>query len=468
MSNFEFGMIGLGTMGRSLLLNMADHGFSIAGYDLDEAKAKALQEAAAGKEAIGTSDLATFVSALRTPRAIMMLVPAGKPVDSVIASLLPHLSPGDVIIDGGNSYFKDTDRRYQELQAKGIEFVGMGVSGGEEGARRGPSMMPGGSGASFARIQPVLEAVAAKAQDGAPCVAHVGDGSAGHYVKMVHNGIEYAMMQLLAETYDILKRLNGMDNPALAAAFDAFNQSDIGGFLIEITSEVLRKKDDQSDDYLVDRILDQAKGKGTGKWTSQDAMDLAVPIPTIDAAVSARILSALKPERVKLASSLGEAFKSSGASLEVETVRQALGAAMLLSYAQGLSLIAEASKEYKFDVPMANVVRIWRAGCIIRSKFLPVLTQAYEADASLENPLMSGIVQAALGPNLAALRHFVQTAIQHGVPVPAFSASLAYIDGFTTSRLPANLVQAQRDLFGAHTFERIDQPGTFHANWSQA
>lgn len=466
MSNYEFGMIGLGTMGRSLLLNMVDHGYSVAGYDLDPVKAQALQDAAGGK-ALGTSDLATFIGSLRVPRAIMMLVPAGGPVDSVIQTLLPHLQPGDVIIDGGNSYFKDTDRRFLELQAKGIEFVGMGVSGGEEGARRGPSMMPGGSSASYERIMPVLESVAAKGPDGAPCVARVGNGSAGHYVKMVHNGIEYGLMQLISETYDVLKRGLGHDQATIIQNFQDLATGDSGGFLLEITATVLAKLDADGTP-LVDKVKDQAKGKGTGKWTSQDAMDLGIPIPVIDTSVNARELSSLKEERVAAESLYAGLNRKISLSLTSSQVANALRGAMLLTYAQGLALIAEASKEYKFDVPMVTVARIWRAGCIIRSKFLPLFMDVYEEEPNLENPLLSPLLAKEILAVAGDLRAFCEATIAAGIATPCHLAAIAYLDGITTGRGPANIIQAQRDFFGAHTYERTDQTGTFHTNWSQA
>lgn len=462
----ELGMVGLGTMGRNLLLNVADHGFSVAGLDHGQEKADLLEKEGAytGKILGGFTDAKAFVAALNAPRAIMMLVPAGAPVDSVIQELLPLLTPGDLLIDGGNSFFPDTNRRYKELAEKGFGFIGIGVSGGESGARRGPSMMAGGDKKVYEAVRPILEAVAAKA-DGEPCVALLGEGAAGHYVKMVHNGIEYALMQIIAEVYDIMKRGAGHSNEEIASAFDAWNGSEIGGFLLQITTTVLRHKEDGQ--YLVDLIQDAAKQKGTGKWTSQDAMDLHVPTPGIDAAVSARDLSALKAEREKIGAALGAA--SGGVDREglIEALTGALHASILLSYAQGFQQLRGASTQHGFDIDIATAASIWRAGCIIRSELLKEYTRAYRANPGLESILLDPALGKFAMTGRTGLVETIARANRAGIPVPALSASLAYLDGARSPRLPANLIQGQRDFFGAHTYERLDKPGVFHTAWAE-
>lgn len=467
-AQYDFGMIGLGTMGHALLLNMADHGFGVAGYDTDPKKVEAIGE---GGRIAGFSDMAAFVRSIRKPRAIMMLVPAGGPVDSVIAGIRPLLEPGDFLIDGGNSFYKDTDRREKELRGAGFGFIGMGVSGGEAGARSGPSMMPGGTPENYERIRPIVEAVAAK-YDGEPCVALMGAGSAGHYVKTVHNGIEYAMMQLIAEAYDFTRTALGHTNQEIADGFGKWNEGDLGGFLIEITSTVLRYQDPETGRDLVDLISDKAKSKGTGKWTSQDAMDLGYPIPTIDASVNAREISGLKPERVK-AEELYGAYEAAKPSADARCIhRQDLAAALrlsfLLAYAQGLGQIKVASEEYDFGTDLQAVARVWRAGCIIRSKLLEPIRAALAEDPALPNLLLASSIKALVDADEPGLRATVIRMQEARIPVPALSASLAYLDGYRRAWLPANLIQAQRDFFGAHTYERLDKPGTFHTRWDQA
>ncbi|MDR3687783.1 MAG: NADP-dependent phosphogluconate dehydrogenase [Fimbriimonas sp.] len=466
---YDFGMVGLGTMGRALLLNMADHGFAVAGLDTDTGKVDALHSEGAGKPVKGFGDAAAFVQAIRKPRAIMMLVPAGAPVDSVIHSLSPFLEERDFLIDGGNSYFKDTDRRALELTAKGLGFIGMGVSGGESGARHGPSMMPGGTEANYARIKPIVESVAAHF-DGEPCVALMGSGSAGHYVKTVHNGIEYAVMQMISEVYDVMKRGLGLSNAAIADTFDAWNHAELQSFLVEITTVVLRYKDEATGKELVELISDKAKQKGTGKWTSQDAMDLGMPIPTVDVAVAAREMSGLKAERVEAAKVLkpsGEALPYSGDEA-IECLRHALYAAVLIAYAQGLALLKEASREYGYGTNLETVAKVWRAGCIIRSRSLETIRAAYAANPDLANILVDPTISKIVLEHECALRKAVMGAIQASIPVPSLSASIAYLDGYRSEILPANLIQGQRDLFGAHTYERTDKEGAFHTQWEQA
>lgn len=466
---FDFGMIGIGVMGSNLLLNIADNGFAVIGFDLKQERADALEAAAPqGTTVKGTTDIAFMTQALKKPRKIMMLVPAGKPVDDVINNLLPHLEEGDIVIDGGNSFFKDTQRRFEELQPKGIHFFGMGVSGGEAGARFGPSMMPGGDKKAYQYLKPILEGVAAKA-DGRPCVAYMGNGPAGHYVKMVHNGIEYAMMQLISEAYDIMKRGCGLTNEDLHKTFSAWNSGNLQSFLIEITAEIFRTLDTETtdkSDYLVDFILDKAGSKGTGKWTSQDAMDIGVPIPTIDAAVAARILSAYKDQRVQAAKIYSQNGKNIATENIITLLEDALFFSFIIAYAQGLSLLAKASEEYRFDIPLPEVVSIWKGGCIIRSALLYQFDKAYAADAGLSNVLLNDSLAALLNQKQKAVREVLSAAIKAGIPVAAISSALGYFDAYCSERLPTNLIQAQRDFFGAHTYQRIDKEGVFHTEWN--
>jgi 6-phosphogluconate dehydrogenase len=466
---YDFGMVGLGVMGRNFLLNVADNGYAAIGLDLDKEKVDALQEEGAGRSIASTTDTATFVQALRPPRKVMLLVPAGKAVDSVIGSLLPHLDEGDLIIDGGNSHFDDTNRRYDELKDKGVHFMGVGVSGGAEGARRGPSIMPGGPQEAYEFVGPILEAVAAKV-NGEPCVAHLGQGAAGHYVKMVHNGIEYGLMQLIAEAYDILKHVAGLDNQAIHQAFNDWNQGALQSYLIEITADIFKQKDDLEDGDLVDKILDKAKQKGTGKWTSQNAMDLGIPIPTIDAAVTMRGLSSLKAERVATQSKYSKAIAKKPAvdqALITSQVGDALHFAFIITYAQGMHLLAEASKEYQLGLDLEAVARIWRGGCIIRAALLEDMRKAYDQEPGLLNLIQSSTFQSSLLHGQHAARGIISTAIQYGTPTLALSSTLHYFDAYRSARLPLNLVQAQRDYFGSHTYERIDKEGVFHTEWNK-
>ena len=459
----EFGIVGLGTMGGALLQNMADHGYHVAGYDLNAEKADALNGV---QDISATTDVKAFVDSIRPPRAIMLLVPAGPPVDSAIGAMLPHLDQGDFLLDGGNSYFKDTSRREKELREAGYGFMGMGVSGGEEGARHGPSMMPGGTPENYERVREILEAISAKF-DGEPCVALMGAGAAGHYVKTVHNGIEYAMMQLIAEAYDFMRRGMGMANEAIAEKFASWDDGSLGGYLIEITSVVLRAKDEETGKCLVDVISDKAKAKGTGKWTSQDAMDLGVPVPMIDAAVTARMVSALKEQRVEAERVFGAPEKLAEGENEamLAYIPRALLAAFLIAYTQGLTQIRAASEEYGFGTDLGAATQVWRAGCIIRSKLLGPIHEAIVAQPDLPNLLMAKRFEVEIEGLIGALRSTTLGMISHGIPAPCFSAALAYFDAYRSANLPTNLTQAQRDLFGAHTYERIDKPGTFHTHW---
>ena len=466
-STYDFGMIGLGVMGRNFLLNVADHGFSAAGLDLDPEKARALDKESGDKPVKGTTNTAEFVAMLRRPRKIMLLVPAGKAVDSVIESLLPHLDKGDLIIDGGNSHFEDTNRRTEYMKMKGMQFLGVGVSGGSEGARRGPSIMPGGNLESYQLVGPILEAVSAKV-NGAPCVAYLGNTSAGHYTKMVHNGIEYGLMQLIAEAYDILKNIGGLSNQELHEVFSQWNEGALESFLIEITADIFTERDDKGDGWLVDKILDKAKQKGTGKWTSQNAMDLGIGIPTIDAAVTMRGLSALKMERKQAAPHYTRSIEDTPAVNKEQVIIQvgeALHFAFIITYAQGMHLLAEASEEYDYGLDMKTVAKIWRGGCIIRAKLLEDMRQAYQEQPALRNLVLSPAFHDSLLHGQRAARAILKTAIDFGVPTMALSSALAYFDAYRSERLPLNLVQAQRDYFGSHTYERVDKEWVFHTEW---
>lgn len=466
MEKAQFGMVGLGTMGRNLVLNIADHGFAVCGYDRDVAQQQRLTTEAAGKPVTAVSSMQQLVDSLEKPSKIMLLVPAGKIVDAVLAELVPLLQKDDIVIDGGNSHFTDTDRRYTQLQQSGIHFMGMGVSGGEEGARLGPSMMPGSNEQSFNAVKNILESIAAKTEDG-PCVTFIGNGAAGHYTKMVHNGIEYAMMQLISEVYGLLKNAGGLSDEELQKTFAGWNKTELQGFLIEITADVFLKKDDKTGALLVDMILDKAKQKGTGMWTSQSAMDLNVPIPVIDAAVSMRYLSAMKDERMVTAEKyhFPENTVLVNKDQLVADCKAALQFAFILAYAQGLHLLHEASKAFNYNINIAEVVRIWRGGCIIRSSLLNEIRKAYAENSTLNNIIHSSVFTESLKNMRDAAEQICSIALKNKIPVAAFAASLNYFDAYCTAKLPANLIQAQRDFFGAHTYERTDAPGSFHTDW---
>ncbi|MEP6674576.1 MAG: NADP-dependent phosphogluconate dehydrogenase [Ferruginibacter sp.] len=463
---YNIGIIGLGTMGYNLAQNMIDKGFTVAGCDKSAEKVNNTNGQQSREKYLANTNSQLFVQSLELPRKIILLVPAGKIVDDVLNELLPFLSKADIVIDAGNSHFTDTLRRVQSLQKNELHFMGMGVSGGEEGARFGPSIMPGGNVDAWKALQPILEAISAKV-NGEPCVAYMGKDAAGHYVKMVHNGIEYAIMQLIAETYDLLKNGCGYSNEDLEKLYTGWNDGMLQSFLMEITAEVFKKKDDTGNALLLDMVLDKAKQKGTGKWTSQDAMDVQVPIPTIDAAVIARDISAYKDERIAL-SKIYSGNRQPTAWHKEEAgniVQNALLCAVIISYAQGLSLLATASTELKMEIPLKDVVKIWRGGCIIRSVLLKNFYTAFEKDPALVNLLFDETVASLLKENMNGLRQLVSEASLKGFPVAAFSASLGYIDAFSSERLPVNLIQAQRDFFGAHTYERIDREGIFHTQW---
>ncbi|MDJ1483633.1 NADP-dependent phosphogluconate dehydrogenase [Cytophagaceae bacterium YF14B1] len=462
---YDFGMVGLGVMGRNFILNVADHGFSAIGLDTDTAKSTALHQEGSGKPVKGTTSKQEFVSSLKSPRTIMLLVPAGGPVDAVIEDLLPLLDKGDLLIDGGNSFYTDTNRREKYLSEKGIHFMGIGVSGGSKGARFGPSIMPGGPKDAYGIVQPILEAVSAKV-NGDPCVAYLGSGSAGNYVKMVHNGIEYGLMQLISETYDLMKRGLGLTNEELHEVYARWNTQRLQSFLIEITASIFTTDDTLASGKLVDAILDRAKQKGTGKWTSQNAMDLGTPVPTIDMAVTMRELSALKEERVQAEKLYGTTSAISGdKKAVVDQIEQALYFAYIITYAQGLAQLTTASEEYKYGLELETVARIWRGGCIIRAGLLEHIRQAYSKTPDLANLLLDETTAKEVNAVQAATRHVVSYGVTSGIPVPALAACLSYFDAYRSGRLPSNLIQAQRDFFGSHTYERLDREGIFHTDW---
>ncbi len=458
-NKFTLGILGLGVMGRSLAQNFSRNGYPPIGFDV-------APHLPAGFKIAVTNSLEELAASLTPPRVFFLMVPAGAPVDEAIKSLKPYMMKGDLVIDGGNSYFVDTERRVKELAEQGFRFIGMGVSGGETGALWGPSLMPGGSKEAWPIVQPMFEAIAAKAEDGQPCVGWMGTGGAGHYVKMVHNGIEYGDMQLIAEVYDLLHRGAGIPNEELAEIFSQWNQRELRSYLIEITANILTRKDEETGKALVDVILDEAAQKGTGKWTSQTALDTGAPIPTINAAVESRLISAIKGERVTASKTLGKAGKYTGDKKAlIEAAEKALYASKITSYAQGLSLLRMASQEYQWDIDLAQIVPVWRAGCIIRASLLSDITQAYRKFPDLPNLLLDEAFTQAVLSREAAWRQVVQTAVGIGIPMLATSASLAYFDAYRSEVLPANLTQAQRDYFGAHTYRRIDREGAFHTQW---
>ncbi len=463
---YDIGMVGLGVMGQNFVLNMADHGYRVAGYDLDPAKREALLQAAGDRPVTTADSMAAFVALLRGPRAVMMLVPAGKIVDQVIKDLLPHLDVGDVVIDGGNSYFEDTQLRASMLSAKGIQFLGVGISGGEEGARNGPSIMPGGPADAYERVRPIFEAAAAKVGN-EPCVAYLGTGASGHFVKMVHNGIEYGMMQLIAESYDLLKRGAGLSDDEIHQVFAAWNEAELSGYLMEITADIFTHLDPDTGKRLVDVILDAAKQKGTGAWTSQVALTLQVPVPTIDMAVAMRNLSAAEPQREQAEAVFKRKSLPAGGDREalLANVRSALYLGILVTYGQGMALLASASATYDYQLDLGTVARIWRGGCIIRSAMLDDIHPLYQGHPTLPNLLFTDAMADKVKAHDWHLRRLVCAAVERGVPAPAYMSVLAYLDAFTAGWLPANLIQAQRDYFGAHSYERVDRKGTFHTTW---
>ena len=467
----DIALIGLAVMGQNLILNMADHGYTVVAYNRTVSKVdEFLDDAAKGHDkVIGAHSVEEMIGLLKRPRKVMLMVKAGAAVDAFIETLLPHLEEGDLIIDGGNSHFPDTVRRAKYLEEKGILYIGTGVSGGEEGARHGPSIMPGGSPKAWPLVKDIFQAISAKAPDGSPCCEWVGEDGAGHYVKMTHNGIEYGDMQLICEAYQLMKEGAGMSNDEMHQVFKEWNEGELESYLIEITRDILGYKDEDGQ-YVVDLILDTAGQKGTGKWTGISSLDLGVPVTLIGEAVFARCLSAMKDERVKAAEVLqGPSAKFDGdRAAFVEDIRRALLASKIVSYAQGYMLMREAAKEYKWNLNWGGIALMWRGGCIIRSAFLGKIKEAFDKNPNLDNLLLDGYFKSVIESCQESWRRVVMKAIEIGVPVPAFTTALAFYDGYRSARLPANLLQAQRDYFGAHTYERLDRPRGefFHTNWT--
>ncbi len=458
-------------MGSNLALNLVEHGFPVIGLDRNQPKADAFRETAqrlrADVAADGTTEIASFIAKLRRPRVVLLLLPAGPAVDTMIGQLLPHLQRQDILIDGGNSHFSDTERRMMQLAKHCVQFVGMGISGGESGARHGPSLMPGGSKAAWERMQPMLQAIAAKVGND-PCVARLGRNAAGHYVKMVHNGIEYGLMQLIAESYDLMKRGLGLTPEKIQTVFAEWARGEMSGFLLEITADILIRRDPETGGYLVDKILDAARQKGTGMWTSQEAMAQQVPVPVIDAAVSMRGLSDYKEQRVEASQRFGDSERMNDLNRDTSLAHlgQALYGAMILTYAQGLHLLHRGGHERHYGIPLAEVCRVWRGGCIIRARLLDELRAAYARNPKLDNPIFDASLAARLKSGADSLRQTVQLAARAGVPAPGFMAALGYYDAWRSAVLPANLIQAQRDYFGAHKVERVDRAGAYHIPWT--
>lgn len=469
LSKKQIGVIGMAVMGKNLALNIESRGYSVSIYNRTTSRAEAVIEENPDKNLNLETTIEDFVESLEKPRKIMLMVQAGAGTDAVIQEVLPFLDKGDLLIDGGNTFYKDTIRRSEELEESGIYFIGTGVSGGEEGALKGPSIMPGGQKEAYDLVAPILKEISAKAPaDGEACVSYIGPDGAGHYVKMVHNGIEYGDMQLIAESYHIMHELLELSNDEIAAIFKEWNEGELDSFLIEITADALTKIDPQTGDHLVDVILDRAGNKGTGKWTSQAALDAGTPLPTITEAVFARYISALKDERVAASKVL---VKTENKNMElnkeevIEKLRQALYFSKVMSYAQGFSQLKMASEEHDWNLKLGEIAKIWRAGCIIRARFLQDITEAYDKDADLANLLLDEYFTEIAKKYQQSVRDLVSLSVQAGIPVPAFSSAISYYDSYRSARLPANIIQAQRDYFGAHTYERIDQEGDFHFDW---
>ncbi len=469
MAKQLFGIVGLGVMGQNLALNIERNGYSVAGFDLDGGKVKEARTKFAGKRMTVGSTIDEFLGMLEVPRRVLIMVPAGKAVDAVIGNLRPQLSPGDLLIDGGNTYFEDTRRRIKALEGSGILYIGTGVSGGEEGALLGPAIMPGGNPDAWPFVKPIFEKIAAKTPEGIPCCAWIGPDGAGHFVKMVHNGIEYGDMQMICEAYFLMERVLGMGPEEMHTVFEGWNGGELNSYLVEITSKILAKKDPDTGKALIHVILDTAEQKGTGKWTSSVSLDLGVPAQTIAIAVFARMMSSLKSERVAASKVLpGPAVRFSGDRTEfIEMIRQALYASKICSYAQGFQLLRAANEEYKWDLDFGRISSLWRAGCIIRAVFLTKIKDAYDRNPGLPNLLLDPYFSSAIGKAGTAWRRVIASAVEQGIPVPAFSTALAYYDSYRTAVLPANLLQAQRDFFGAHTYRRLDKEGVFHTHWEE-
>ncbi|MGR6115458.1 NADP-dependent phosphogluconate dehydrogenase [Aeribacillus composti] len=467
MSKQQIGVIGLAVMGKNLALNIESRGYSVSVYNRSSEKTDEMLKEAAGKKIVGTYSIEEFVNSLEKPRKILLMVKAGAATDATIEQLLPYLDEGDILIDGGNTYYKDTQRRSKQLAERGIHFIGTGVSGGEEGALKGPSIMPGGQKEAHELVRPIFEAIAAKV-NGEPCTTYIGPDGAGHYVKMVHNGIEYGDMQLISEAYFILKHVLGLNAQELHEVFAEWNKGELDSYLIEITADIFTKIDEETGKPLVDVILDTAGQKGTGKWTSQDALDLGIPLPIITESVFARFISAMKEERVKASKLLsGPNVRpyEGGKEELIEAVRKALYMSKICSYAQGFAQMKAASEEYNWNLKYGDIAMIFRGGCIIRAAFLQKIKDAYDRDPDLPNLLLDPYFKEIVESYQGALRQVIAIAIERGIPVPCFSAALAYYDSYRTETLPANLIQAQRDYFGAHTYQRVDKEGIFHTDW---
>ena len=471
MSKQQIGVVGMAVMGRNLALNIESRGYSVSIFNRSSSKTDEVIALHPDKKLVPTYTVEEFVNSLEKPRRILLMVKAGEATDKTIQSLLPHLDKGDILIDGGNTFFQDTIRRNEMLANSGINFIGTGVSGGEEGALKGPAIMPGGQKDAYDLVAPILEEIAAKADDGAPCVTYVGPNGAGHYVKMVHNGIEYGDMQLIAESYDILRRVGGLTVEETAEVFKSWNTGELDSYLIEITADILTKKDPETGKPMVEVIMDTAGNKGTGKWTSQSALDLGVPLPLITESVFARYISTLKEERQIASKELSPIKVPELSNTEkqalVESVRKGLYFSKIMSYAQGFAQMRVASEEFDWNLNYGEIAKIFRAGCIIRAQFLQKITDAFERDPELKNLLLDKYFLYVTESYQAAVREVVVTAVQAGIPVPTFSSALAYYDSYRSEVLPANLIQAQRDYFGAHTYNRVDKPGVFHFEWAQ-
>lgn len=467
MAKQQIGVIGLAVMGKNLALNIESRGYSISVFNRSSEKTEEFLKEAEGKNVVGAFSIEEFINSLETPRKILMMVKAGAATDSTIESLLPFLEKGDILIDGGNTYYKDTQRRNKHLADSGIHFIGTGVSGGEEGALKGPSIMPGGQKEAFELVKPIFEAISAKVNN-EPCTTYIGPDGAGHYVKMVHNGIEYGDMQLISEAYFLLKNVLGLTADELHKVFSDWNKGELDSYLIEITADIFTKMDDETGKPLVDVILDKAGQKGTGKWTSQSTLDLGVPLSIITESVFARFISAMKDERVKASKILSGPTSKYDGSKEalIENVRKALYMSKICSYAQGFAQLSAASNEYDWNLNYGEIAMIFRGGCIIRAAFLQKIKEAYDQDPNLSNLLLDPYFKEIVESYQAALRKISVVAIESGVAIPCFSAALAYYDSYRTADLPANLIQAQRDYFGAHTYERIDKEGKFHTEWT--
>lgn len=469
MTKQQFGVVGMAVMGKNLALNIESRGYSVALFNRTGSKTTDVVEEHPDKNFKATYTIEEFVDSIEKPRRIMLMVQAGFATDATIQELLPHLDKGDILIDGGNTFFKDTIRRNEELANSGINFIGTGVSGGEEGALKGPSIMPGGQKEAYELVAPILEKISAKAEDGEACVTYIGPNGAGHYVKMVHNGIEYGDMQLIAESYDLMKNILGVSVDEMAEIFKEWNQGELDSYLVEITADILTRIDDEGTGKpIVDVIMDAAGNKGTGKWTSQSALDLGVPLPLITESVFARFISAYKDERVKASKVLAkpEAPAYQGDKKElIEKIREALYFSKIMSYAQGFAQLRVASEDYEWDLPFGDIAKIWRAGCIIRAQFLQKITDAYDKNPTIENLLLDEYFIDITKRYQQSVRDVVSIAVQAGVPVPTFASAIAYYDSYRSERLPANLIQAQRDYFGAHTYQRTDKEGTYHYSW---